>query len=114
MDLIFNSVVHVAGSVDGRGQLTDLHLEALLDVVKHLLVLLGFHEGDREALGSEAARAAHAVEVAVAVVRHVEVEHDVDFLNVDTASEDFRSNQDAVLELLEALVDLDPAHTWPN
>lgn len=106
------SVVHVAGGVDGGGQFADLDLEALLDLTEHLLVLLALHEGDGEALGAKATSTAHSVQVAVRLGRHVEVEHDVNLLNVDTASENLSGDQDAVLESLEALVNLDSLLLW--
>ncbi len=47
------------------------------------------------------------MEVAVRLRWHVEVEHNVDLLDVDTATEDFGRYQNTVLELLEALVNFD-------
>jgi len=47
------------------------------------------------------------MQVGVSVPRHVKVEHNVDFLDVDSATENLSGYQNAVLELLEAIVDLD-------
>jgi hypothetical protein len=47
------------------------------------------------------------MEVSIGVSRHVIVENNVDFLNIDSTSEDLSSNKNAVLEFLEAIVDLD-------
>jgi hypothetical protein len=47
------------------------------------------------------------MEVSIGVSGHVIVEHDVDFLNIDSTSEDLGGNEDSVLEFLEAIVDLD-------
>ncbi len=38
---------------------------------------------------------------------HVEVEHNVDLLDVDIATEDFSGYQNTMLELLEALINFD-------
>ena len=102
-----SSVVHVAGSVNGGWQLADLHLEALLDLSQHFLVLGCLYEGNRETLGSESACSANSVQVVITLFGHVEVKHDVDLLDVDAAAEKFGGNQDAVLETLEAVVDSD-------
>ena len=102
-----SSVVHVAGGVDCGWQLADLHLEALLDFSQDFLVLGCLHECDRETLGSESACAADSVQVFVALFGHVEVEHDVDLLDVDTAAENLSRDQDSVFELLESVVDFD-------
>mmetsp|Transcript_39396 Transcript_39396/g.51560 ORF Transcript_39396/g.51560 Transcript_39396/m.51560 type:complete len:390 (+) Transcript_39396:638-1807(+) len=45
------------------------------------------------------------MQVGVGVEGHVEVEDDVDLLDVDAATEELRGHEDAVAELLEALVD---------
>lgn len=47
------------------------------------------------------------MQVAVRLLRHVVVKDDIDLLNVDTTAENLGSNQDTVLKLFEALVDLD-------
>lgn len=104
-----SSVVHVAGGVDGGWQLANLHLEALLDLSQNFFVLGRLYECDRETFGSESACAANSVQVFVALFRHVEVEHDVDLLDIDAAAKELGRDQDAVLELLEAVVDLDSA-----
>ena len=98
----------VAGAVDGSGQLADLDFEALLDVFKDFLVFVAAYEGNGESLCAEPARTAHSVKVGVRVIGHVVVEHDVDLLNVDTARENVRRDQEAELELFEALIDFDP------
>jgi len=47
------------------------------------------------------------MQVAVRLLRHVVVKDDVDLLNIDTTAENLGSNQDTVLKLFEALVNLD-------
>jgi hypothetical protein len=54
--------VHVGAGVDGVGQHLDLHVEAVLHLVEHLAVRLAGHKGDGQALGAEAAGAAHPVQ----------------------------------------------------
>ena len=78
-----------------------------MDLLERVAVLVGAHEGDSETLGTEPARAAHSVQVRVGVTWHIEVEHDVDLLDVDTAAEQLRRHKNAIPELLEALIDLD-------
>jgi len=105
------SVVHVSGRLNRGRQLGDFDVETSLNFVKHLLLLtvlaLLVNESNSEALRAETACTAHSVQVAVTVGRHIEVEDNVDFLNVDTTTEELGSHKDAVLEGLESLVDLD-------
>ena len=98
---------HVGADVDGLGQLRDGDLEARLDVLEGLGVLVVGDEGDGEALGAEAAGAADAVQVGVAHLGHVVVDDDVDALDVDAAAPDVRRDEDTVLEVLEGLVERD-------
>ena len=48
------------------------------------------------------------MEVGISVVWHVIVEDNVNLLDIDASSENLSGNQDAMLELLESLVDFDP------
>ena len=81
------SVVHVGGRVDNRGQLTDADLKTLLDLLERVAILVRADKRDGETLGAESAGTAHSVQVGISVAWHVEVEHDVDLLNVDTTAE---------------------------
>jgi hypothetical protein len=47
------------------------------------------------------------MEVSIGISRHVVVENNVNFLNINTTSENFSGNKNAMLEFLEAIVDLD-------
>lgn len=107
-----SSFVHVAGGIDVGWQLADLHLEALLDLSQNLFVLGRLHECDRETLSSESACAANSVQVVIASLRHVEVDNDVDLLDVDAAAEKFSCDENAVLELFEAIVDFKSARRY--
>jgi hypothetical protein len=91
----------VCGDINDCGELLNLDLEALLDLVEGLEVFLATHEGDGEALGAEAASATHSVEVGVGVLGHVVVEDHVDSLDIDAATKDISGDEDAVLEVLE-------------
>ena len=46
------------------------------------------------------------MQVGIGVAWHVEVEHDVNLLDINTTAKELSGNQDAVSELLEALIDL--------
>ena len=96
-----SSVVHVAGSVNGRGQLLDLALEALLDLVQDLTVLVVAHESDGQTLSTEATSSADSVQVGARLLWHVVVEHHIDLLNVDTSGEELSGHKNSELELLE-------------
>mmetsp|Transcript_59286 Transcript_59286/g.168586 ORF Transcript_59286/g.168586 Transcript_59286/m.168586 type:complete len:469 (-) Transcript_59286:2-1408(-) len=98
------SGVQVGRGVDLGGHRADVDLEALLDFLQHLGVLVGSRERDRQPLGAKAPRTPHAVEVRVAVLGHVVVDDDVYPLDVDAAPEQVGGNHDALLELLELLV----------
>lgn len=97
----------VGGAVNRGGQLANLDFEALLDILKDLLVFVAAYERNGEPLGAEPSGTTDTMEVGVGIVRHVVVKHDVDLLDVDAAGEDIRGNEEAQLELLEALVDFD-------
>src|SRR4051812_45179551 len=56
-------------------------------------------ERDGQALGAEAARAAHAMQILVGAVGHVVVDDHVDALNVDAAPEQIRRHHDARLKV---------------
>ena len=71
-----------------------------------MTIFVSAHEGDGQTLRSEAAGTANAMKVGVSVERHVEVEDNVDLLDIDTTTEELSSDEDAVTELLEALVNL--------
>lgn len=58
-------VLTVCGDINDSGELLDLDLEALLDLVEGREVLLATDEGDGEALGAKATGATHSVEIGV-------------------------------------------------
>ena len=75
-------------------------------------VLVSGDKGDSESLGSETTSTTDSVKVGISIHGHVEVEHDVDLLNVDTTAEKLSGDKDAISELLEALVDLQSVLEW--
>jgi len=48
------------------------------------------------------------MQIGVRVVGHIEIEHYVNLLNVDTTRENVRRDQEAELEVFEALIDFNP------
>lgn len=52
------------------------------------------------------------MEVRASLAWHVVVEHDIDLLNIDSSGEDIGGDQDSMLELLEAIVDLNSFLVW--
>lgn len=49
---------------------------------------------------------AYSVEIRIRLLGHVEIEHNIDLLNIDTSAKDVSSDHDSVLELLEVVVRL--------
>ncbi len=115
--LLSSAPLDVGGEVDLVGQLGDVHLEAVLNLVQHLQgqinlvrdwvqqedfqsfylgVGLVRDEGDGESLGAEPPGAGHPVQVGVRVLGHVVVEHDVHALDVHAAAEQVRRHQDTL------------------
>ena len=74
--------------------------------MERLAIFVSADKGDGQTLGSEAAGTTDAMKVGVSVERHVEVEDDVDLFNIDATAEELCCDEDAVTELLEALVNL--------
>lgn len=83
------------------------NLEALLNILEHLLVILGADEGDRQTLGTETTRTTDTVQVGVSISRQVVVDGKVDTLNIDTTSEHVSGDTDTLVEFLELLVAFD-------
>lgn len=111
-----NTLVHVLVDVDLVWQVRDFDLELGLYIREHVSVLLVRDEGNGQALGAEAARAAHPVQVlllghwaAFLRRREVVVDDDVDALDVHAAAHEVRGHQDALLELLEVVILLQTA-----
>ena len=76
--------------------LGDVALDELLDG-RQLVFVLGADEGDREAFGSGAARAADAVHVVLGLGGHVVVHHIGHFVDVDAAGQHVGGHEDVGL-----------------
>ena len=76
------AALNVAAEVNLVRQLSDVHLESVLDLVENLGVRLVTDEGDGQTLGTEPAGPGDSVEVGVSVLGHVIVEDNVDTLNI--------------------------------
>jgi hypothetical protein len=77
-----NLFAEVSGEV--HGELLNLGVVVLLDLLEQLDVAAG-HEVDRNTLAAVAAAATDAVQVVLLVAGEIEVDHDVDVVNIDTA-----------------------------
>lgn len=99
---------HVGARLDTfRRILRHLRLEARLDVLEDLLVLVAREERDGQPLGSETTRTTDTMEVGVSIGGHIVVDRKIDSLDVNTAAEDVRGDADTLVELLEFFVALD-------
>lgn len=96
-----------AHGIDQRQNLRQRHLETLLNLLQHLLVLLAADERDRKTLGTETTSTADTVQVRVGVGRQVVVDGQVDTLDINTTTEDIGGDTDTLVELLELFVALD-------
>jgi len=52
------------------------------------------------------------MQVGVSVAWHVEVEHNVDLLDINTTAEELSGDEDAVSKLFEALINLNSKPCW--
>jgi hypothetical protein len=91
------------------GYVRKSNLEALLNLLENLLIILVADEGDGETLGSETTGTTDTVEVGVGVGGQIVVDSQVDTLDIDTTTEDVSGNTDTLVEFLEFLVALDTA-----
>jgi hypothetical protein len=91
------------------GYVRKSNLEALLNLLENLLIILVADEGDGETLGSETTGTTDTVQVGVGIGGKVVVDGQVDTLDIDTTTEDVSGNANALVELLELLVALDTA-----
>lgn len=85
------------------------NLEALLNLLENLLIILVADEGDRKTLGSETTGTTDTVQVGVGIGGQIVVDGQVDTLDIDTTTEDVSGNTDTLVEFLEFLVALDTA-----
>lgn len=90
-----------------RGYIREGNLEALLDLLENICVLLVAHEGDGETLGTETTGTTDTVQVGIGLGGQIVVDGKVNALNIDTTSEDIGGNTDTLVEFLELLVAFD-------
>merc|ERR1719277_1387498 len=95
LSIMGTSRIQVGRGVDLAGHLTNVNLKTLLHLFQHCCILLCGHECQSEALGAKATCPAHAVEVRVAVIRHVVIDDNVHPLDVDAAAEKVCGDHDS-------------------
>lgn len=83
------------------------NLEALLNGLKNLLVLISGNEGDSKTLGTETTSTTDAMEVRVGISGEIVVDGEVDAFDIDTTAEDVSGDADTLVEFLEFLVTTD-------
>ena len=83
------------------------NLEALLNLLENLLVLIVADEGDGQTFGTETASTTDTVKVGAGIAGQIVVNGQVDTLDIDTTAEDVGGHTDSLLELLELLVTSD-------
>jgi hypothetical protein len=93
----------------GDGHVRKSNLEALLNLLENLLVILVADEGNGETLGSETTSTTNTVQVGVGIGGKIVVNGQVDTLNIDTTTKDISGNTDTLVELLELFVTFDAA-----
>jgi hypothetical protein len=99
---------HIAASLDAiSGILGHLGLEAALNLLQDILILLVADKGDTQPFGTEATRAADPMQVRVGVAGEVVVDGQVDAFDVDAAAEDVGGDADALVEFFEFFVSFD-------
>ena len=79
-------------------------LEALLDLLQNLLVLVGVDERDSETFGAETAGTTDTVQIRIGVGGQIIVDSEVDPLDINATAEHIRGHADALVKLLELLV----------
>lgn len=99
---------HVGRAVDALLRIVGhLGIEALLDILEHLLVVFAADERDGETLGTETTSTTDTVKVRVGFGGKIVVDGQVDALDIDTTTENVSGNTNSLVELFELLVALD-------
>lgn len=83
------------------------NLEALLNGLEDLLVLVSGNEGDGKTLGAETTSTTDTMEVRVGIGGEIVVDGKVDALDIDTTTKDVSGDADTFVEFLELLVTTD-------
>lgn len=95
---------HVGGHVNLIGEFGNVDLESRLNLAQNLLVLFAANEGNGDTLGSESSGTTHSVKELIGFVGEIVIDHDIDPLDIDSASKQIRRDQNAGIEILERLV----------
>ena len=95
---------HVGGLVNGLWKLWNLHRKPLLYLLKNFTIIFSSNKRYGETLGSEAPCTADAMQVLIALIGEIVVDDDVNTGDIDAATEQIRSDQDATFVVLKLLV----------
>jgi hypothetical protein len=95
---------HVRGHINLLGELGDLDLEAGLDRLENLSVLLVSNKGNSETLGTETTSTTDTVEVGIGSIGDIVVDDNVHTRDIETTGENIGGDEDTLVELLEGLV----------
>lgn len=85
------------------------NLKSLLNCLQDLLISLTAHEGNRKALGSEAAGTANTMEVRIRIAWKVVVDSEINALDINTTAEHISGDADTLVKFFELFVPLDTA-----
>lgn len=83
------------------------NLETLLNLLKHLLVVVVADKRDRQTLRTETTGTADTVKVGVGISGKIVVDCQVDTLDINTTAENIGGNTNTLVEFLEFLVAFD-------
>lgn len=89
-------ILTVRAEINFVGQFGDVDIEAILDIIQDLRIILVRHECDGETFGTETTSTRNTMQVGVRILGHVVVEHDVDTFNVHATTEEIGGDQDAL------------------
>ena len=100
--------LHIGRALDATLRvLGHLRIEALLNLLEHVLVGLVADKADTQALGTESTSTADTVEVRGCISWEIIVDGQVDTLDINASSEDIGGDTDSLIELLEFFVAFD-------
>lgn len=88
----------IRAEIDFVGELGDVDVEPVLDVVQGFCVVFIRNEGNGEAFGTETTGTSNAMQVGIGIFRHVVIEYDIDTFNVHSTSEKICGDKDTLLE----------------
>lgn len=95
---------HVRRNINLLGKLGDLDLEASLDRLENLGVLLVSNKGNGQTLGTETTGTTDTMEVGIGGIWDIVVDDNVHTGDIETTGEDIGGDEDTLVELLERFV----------